>query len=939
MNYRISKLSKPLLFVACSLLIIMLSCSKDNTTNPAANQMSYTIDNIQNPILNPMDTVVINGKFDGFNDSTFAVRAAGQPLFVLAYSSDKIIVIAPIHGSSSSKSFEITITKADSTAVSNSKSISVAAFPSRYSEPGKLATEVVTQFAQLSAKICTTVTNNIRVFVPAGVDSALAVAALKTNFSDVGTIFGDVSIQIQAMPTDQKRILDGLIVQVGLDSLLKVAAGLSKRMVVQDHRTADGLLALDGLSAILTEAKSRAGLISTVALIVTPITGPIGGTVALVAKYVKIGLNAIDKLVDAFLPCDLTSMSPEFPSLNGATPYNNSALSIVVQGTFTTQSDPVNAAGEFAAELLVEELTGGIAEKFKASTVAQSAIKEIGKAITNRLLAMGLKDQLHIAETSQIWKTNRNNQHPIDPTVYPLGEAGVVKAIAGYFGLSVEWPKVFDIISYLTGRSIRYSSNVTVDWTSGILTTNGSGPAYIEIDAFAFKPGLYEIRTTNPLVTVGSSLAWVRSLILPSEVPTTLVEKRLLFDVSTSAAVTAPVITVQPQSQTVTAGQSVTFSVTATGTAPLSYQWYIGSTAISGANSSSYSISNVQAANAGTYTVTVSNGTLPNATSDAAVLTVNPAPVAPSITVHPQSQTLTAGQNVTFSVTATGTAPLSYQWYKGGAAISGATASSYSISNVQTANAGTYTVTVSNGTLPNATSNGAVLIVNAVLPTNGLMAHYPFTGTANDASGNGKNGIVNGAIPTSDRFGNSNSAYSFNGTNYIDIGNWGDINDITVSLWSRADSVPSAAVGYYWIFGGSDYGNKLFEISSNITGGIYKPYYLISRMTANSSSGYLDKQVTFKQWHHIVLTRSGQVIKMFLDGDTLGTMVPSPDQGSLNAVNVGQNLYIGTQNSAGTTTTYPYGIKGAVDDVRIYNRAITGSEVQALYHEGGWTGN
>ena len=184
-----------------------------------------------------------------------------------------------------------------------------------------------------------------------------------------------------------------------------------------------------------------------------------------------------------------------------------------------------------------------------------------------------------------------------------------------------------------------------------------------------------------------------------------------------NAVSVAPSITTPPQSKTVTVGQSVTFSVTATGTAPLSYQWYKDGSIISGATSSSYSISNVQSANAGTYTVTISNGTLPNATSSGAVLTVSAASMAPSITTPPQSQTITAGQSVTFSVTATGSAPLSYQWYIGGNAISGATASSYSLSIVQAANAGTYTVTVSNGTLPNATSSGAVLTVSAVPAT------------------------------------------------------------------------------------------------------------------------------------------------------------------------------------------------------------------------------
>ena len=188
----------------------------------------------------------------------------------------------------------------------------------------------------------------------------------------------------------------------------------------------------------------------------------------------------------------------------------------------------------------------------------------------------------------------------------------------------------------------------------------------------------------------------------------------------TSTALMRPSITVQPKSQTVTAGQNDTFSVTATGTAPLSYQWYQNGTVISGATSSSYIILNVQAANAGTYTVTISNGTLPNATSTGAVLTVTPASkVAPSIATQPKSDTVTAGQNVTFSVTATGTAPFSYQWYQNGTAISGATSSSYSISNIQAPNVGTYTVAVFNGTLPNATSNGAVLILNPITDIDG----------------------------------------------------------------------------------------------------------------------------------------------------------------------------------------------------------------------------
>jgi endo-1,4-beta-xylanase len=90
----------------------------------------------------------------------------------------------------------------------------------------------------------------------------------------------------------------------------------------------------------------------------------------------------------------------------------------------------------------------------------------------------------------------------------------------------------------------------------------------------------------------------------------------------------APAITTQPASQTVAAGASVTFSVIATGTTPLSYQWNFNGAAIPGATSASYSISNAQPASAGNYTVTVSNS-VGSITSSIATLTVNTPPAPP----------------------------------------------------------------------------------------------------------------------------------------------------------------------------------------------------------------------------------------------------------------------------------------------------------------------
>ncbi len=178
-----------------------------------------------------------------------------------------------------------------------------------------------------------------------------------------------------------------------------------------------------------------------------------------------------------------------------------------------------------------------------------------------------------------------------------------------------------------------------------------------------------------------------------------------------TAAATAPTITTQPSSSSVTAGSAASFSVAASGTAPLTYQWRKDGTAISGATSSTYSISSAATSDAGSYTVVVTNS-VGSATSNAATLTVTAAATAPTITTQPSSSSVTAGSAASFSVAASGTAPLTYQWRKDGTAISGATSSTYSISSTSTSDAGSYTVVVTNSA-GSATSNAATLTVTA----------------------------------------------------------------------------------------------------------------------------------------------------------------------------------------------------------------------------------
>src|SRR5215472_11087122 len=175
----------------------------------------------------------------------------------------------------------------------------------------------------------------------------------------------------------------------------------------------------------------------------------------------------------------------------------------------------------------------------------------------------------------------------------------------------------------------------------------------------------------------------------------------------------APTITVQPVNQTVTVGQTATFTVVATGTAPLSYQWQKNSTAISGATSASYTTPATTSADNGAQFVVVVSNSAGSLTSSAATLTVSASAVPPSITTQPTSQTVTVGQTATFTVLATGTAPLSYRWQKNSTAISGATSASYTTPVTTSADNGAQFIVVVSNVAGNVTSSAATLTVNS----------------------------------------------------------------------------------------------------------------------------------------------------------------------------------------------------------------------------------
>jgi len=183
----------------------------------------------------------------------------------------------------------------------------------------------------------------------------------------------------------------------------------------------------------------------------------------------------------------------------------------------------------------------------------------------------------------------------------------------------------------------------------------------------------------------------------------------------------APFILTQPVSQSVLIFSNTLFSVTALGDAPLSYTWQKNGTnlpadaRITGTDSSTLSISSILLADAGGYSVVVSNAS-GSVTSVIATLTPLGLPV---ITTQPLSRTVPAGTNVTFSVTASGLAALSYQWRFAQTNLPSRTNTSLSLTNVQPANAGDYDVVITNiyGALTSSVATLTVLPAAPIITT------------------------------------------------------------------------------------------------------------------------------------------------------------------------------------------------------------------------------
>lgn len=252
----------------------------------------------------------------------------------------------------------------------------------------------------------------------------------------------------------------------------------------------------------------------------------------------------------------------------------------------------------------------------------------------------------------------------------------------------------------VSGASAKLASPSTAKGTNGVnltykvVITDGTVRTPGAWDVTGLPPGLAGPNQNNiisgkPTVTGAFSTritAWEHSNRKGSSLTFTLA-----FTIVDNPSLAPPAITAQPASQTVPLGGAATFSVTATGAAPLTYQWNHDNQPVTTGTGSTFTISPVSASDAGNYTVTVSNAA-GRVTSAAAALNVTIPP--PVITGQPASLTMHEKEGVVFEVVATGSGPIAYQWSKGGTELPGEIAARLVLDSVTPADAGNYTVRV-----------------------------------------------------------------------------------------------------------------------------------------------------------------------------------------------------------------------------------------------------
>jgi hypothetical protein len=212
---------------------------------------------------------------------------------------------------------------------------------------------------------------------------------------------------------------------------------------------------------------------------------------------------------------------------------------------------------------------------------------------------------------------------------------------------------------------------------------------------------------------------------------------------------------------------------------------------------------------------------------------------------------------------------------------------------------------------------------------NGLVARYTFSGNAHDETGNGFNGIIDGATPAADKFGFTQKALNFDGNDFVRIPNLYNaatqpLENVTYSLWFKPNQNYGAADFYSLIIRTTDTGftDMIGKPDVGSTEDNKFQFYMFDNV---ANVGILSKATTINfvanQWYHVVATRTNGTMKIYLNA------IKEGETSSTNSQFFYSDLYLG-----GHKTFNRWYFNGTMDDLRIYNRALSEAEIQVIYN-------
>ena len=301
-------------------------------------------------------------------------------------------------------------------------------------------------------------------------------------------------------------------------------------------------------------------------------------------------------------------------------------------------------------------------------------------------------------------------------------------------------------------------------------------------------------------------------------------------------------------------------------------------------------------------------------------------PVPPSITTQPTNQTVLVGSNAIFSVAAAGSPTLTYQWFHGTGSITNATNSTLTLSNVQLSDAGSYHVTVNNPYGSTNSVDATLTVTNPVPactpPPSGLVAWWRGEGNPSDSVGTNDGYFQGNNTYTAAVVG---QGFAFSGQNNVTVVDspalHGLVSAITMETWVKVNSLSINA--------NSSQATLVGKGANSWTLNIFTPTGQIDFDTVGPSNLTLrgNKNVNDGQWHHVVAAYDGITKNIYVDG-VLDASVAST--GNINLTSAVLTLADNPESDV-------YGqfhFNGWLDEVSLYNRALSAAEVQAIYNAG-----